>query len=172
MRAKENGVPAEDLLKAVKDAVQQANVARTDPGRDLRVTEIQLTLNVVTSVDYGGRVEFQVPFIGMKLSIGRNVTKSDTQTIDVTLVPPDLREYHEVRAGVEDVLVKAIQTVRSVVAAAADGDEPFVLKTSSVELEFAVTEEGSITLGFEGKLSDEITHTLRLSLEPPSSSRS
>jgi hypothetical protein len=40
-----------------------------------------------------------------------------------------------------------------------------------VELCFAVTKNGSITMGFNGEFKDEITHTLRISVElPPATS--
>jgi hypothetical protein len=60
--------------------------------------------------------------------------------------------------------VEAIQTLRTVIARAAEGDDPFVLKDSNVELAFAVAEDGTISLGVEGELKDEITHTMRLGL--------
>ena len=56
----------------------------------------------------------------------------------------------------------AIETIRAVVTRAVGGDDPFLLKGSTVELCFAVTKDGSITLGFNGELSNEVTHTLRI----------
>jgi hypothetical protein len=74
------------------------------------------------------------------------------------------------------VLVDAIETIRAVVARAADGDDPFLLNQSIVELCFAVAKNGSITPGFNGEFKDEIVHTppdrpradrLRLAIEIP-----
>jgi hypothetical protein len=111
-------------------------------------------------------VDFRVPFLGMKLSLGGTVTRRDTHTIDITLVPPDVK-YHVRDSAVETVLLDAIETIRAVVTQAVGGDDPFLLKGSTVELCFAVTKDGSITLGFNGEFTNEITHTLRIGIEPP-----
>lgn len=111
-------------------------------------------------------MEFRVPFLGMKLSMGGSVTRRDTHTIDITLVPPDLQ--HEVRdSAVETAFLDAIETIRAVMTRARSGDDPFLLKGGTVELCFAVTKAGSITLGFNGEFSNEVSHTLRISVEPP-----
>jgi hypothetical protein len=64
--------------------------------------------------------------------------------------------------------VEAIETIRAVVATAAAGDDPFVLNDSTITISFAVTAEGSISIGVNGSLSDELTHTLTLGLVPAS----
>jgi hypothetical protein len=38
------------------------------------------------------------------------------------------------------------------------------LSAGVIDLSFAVTQTGSISLGFDGELTDEVTHTLRLEL--------
>ena len=68
--------------------------------------------------------------------------------------------------GLDDVLVEAIETIRAAVASAASGDDPFVLNDSTIRISFAVTAEGSISIGVNGSLSDELTHTLVLALVP------
>jgi hypothetical protein len=166
MDVTETGVAVSDVIDAVKNAVKLAGISAADPGRDLRVASMQLTLNTVATVTAGGGLDFRVPFVGMKLSIGTAVTRRDTHTVDMTLVPPDLR--HAVRdSAVETVLLEAIQTIRAAVARGAGGDDPFVLKAGTVELRFAITRDGSVTLGFNGEFSSEVAHTLRLSVEPP-----
>jgi hypothetical protein len=69
-------------------------------------------------------------------------------------------------ADVDEVLVEAIQTVGAVMTRAAGGHDPFVLKESTVELTFAVTREGAISLGVSGETRDEVTHKLKLTLAP------
>jgi hypothetical protein len=162
----ENGLAIDELIGVVKNAVKRANISSTNSARDLRVTSVQLTLNVLATGTIGGGIDFRVPFLGMKFSIGRSVTRSDTHTIEVTLVPPDLLPRFEVRdAGMEAALVDAIETVRAVVArAGADDDDPFKLQDSTVTLSFAVLENGSISFGFDGEFRDEIVHTMRVSL--------
>lgn len=165
MRVTETGVPVGGLIDAVKAAVKEAGISATDSERALRVTSIQLVLHAVATMTAGAKLEFKIPFIGMEIKLGKAITRKDTHTIDITLVPPDLASEHEIRGGdVDDVLVEAIETVTAVMAYAAGGDDPFLLKESTVELVFAITDTGSISLGVDGETSDEITHTLKITL--------
>ena len=103
----------------------------------------------------------------MKLRIGGKVTSKDTHTIDITLVPPEERATRQVRGGdVEDVLVNAIATVRAVATQAAAGDDPWVLSATTIDIRFAITQTGTISLGVDGELANEVTQTLRLGLAP------
>ena len=73
----------------------------------------------------------------------------------------------QVRGGeVQDVLVSAIATIRDVVTKAADGDDPWILSESTIDISFAITQTGTISLGVDGELANELTHTLRLGLAP------
>ena len=166
MNVPDQGVPVDTLISVIKDSIKQAGVSRTSQTRDLQVASVQLILDVVASKTAGGGVDFRVPFIGMKLSLGAKVTKKDTHTIDVTLVPPEDRDTRQVRGGedVQEVLVDAITTIREVMTRAAEGDDPWVLSASTIDISFAVTQTGNITLGVNGELADELTHTLRLGL--------
>jgi hypothetical protein len=155
------------LIAVIKDSIKQAGVSRTSPTKDLQVASVQLILDVVASKTVGGRLDFCVPFIGMKLSLGTKVTKKDTHTIDITLMPPEERDTRQVRgAEVEEVLVNAIATIRDVMTQAAEGDDPWVLSAGTIDISFAITQTGTITLGVDGKLANELTHTLRLELAP------
>jgi hypothetical protein len=103
----------------------------------------------------------------MKLRAGTKVTKKDTHTIDITLVPPEDRDTRQVRSGeVEEVLVSAIATIRDVMTRAAEGDDPWILSTSTIDISFAITQTGSISLGVDGELANDLTNTLRLGLAP------
>jgi hypothetical protein len=161
----DTGVAVDEVIDAVKNAIKAANISATETARDLRVASLQLILNTVATVTVGGGVDFRVPFLGMKLSVGGTITKRDTHIVDITLVPPEIK--HQVRdSPVETVLLDAIETVRTVVAQAIGGDDPFLLKESTVELSFAITKDGSVALGFNGEFSNEVAHTLRISIEP------
>jgi hypothetical protein len=70
---------------------------------------------------------------------------------------------------VEIELLDAIETIRAVVALAVGGDDPFLLKAGTVELCFAITQDGTVTLGFNGEFSNEVTHTLRIGIQQPAS---
>jgi Trypsin-co-occurring domain 2 len=167
LRVTDSGVAVEALISVVKDSVKRAGVSHTSQNSDLCVASVRLILEVVASKTAGGGLDFRVPFIGMKLSIGTKVTKKDTHTIDMTLVPPAEKDTRLVRGGdVENVLVNAVATIREVMARAAEGDDPWILSTGAIDISFAITQTGTITLGVEGELADEITHTLRLGLAP------
>jgi Trypsin-co-occurring domain 2 len=156
------------LIGVVKDSIRRAGVSRTSQTQDMRVASVQLVLDVVASKATGGGLDFCVPFIGMKLRLGAKVTKKDTHTIDITLVPPEDQSTRQVRGGdVEEVLVNAIATIRAVVTRAAEGDDPWVLSASTIDISFAITQTGIISLGADGDLANEITHTLRLALASP-----
>ena len=159
------GVPVDELVAAVKDAVKQAGISTTDAGRDLRISSVQLTLNVVATTKLGGGLDFRVPVIGWKVKVGGSRSRQRAHTIDLTLVPEGLQGRYELRDNaVEEALVEAITTVRAAVAAGAGGDDPLVLETATVELVFGVTDQGTISVGAEGDLTEEVTNTLRIEL--------
>ena len=167
MKVTDDGVPVDSLISVVKDSIKRAGVSRTSQDKDLQVASVRLILDVVATKTAGGGLDFRVPFIGMKLRVGGKVTKKDTHTIDITLVPPGDRDKRQVRSGdVEDVLVNAIATVRAVVTKAAEGGDPWVLSASTIDICFAITETGTISLGVDGELANEVTQTLRLGLAP------
>ena len=167
MKVTDQGVPVDTLIGVIKDSIKQAGVSRTSETRDMEVASVKLILDVVASKTAGGGVDFCVPFIGMKLRAGTKVTKKDTHTIDITLVPPKDQGTRQVRGGeVQDVLVNAISTIRDVMTKAAEGDDPWLLSAGTIDLSFAVTQTGTISLGVDGELASEVTHTLRLGLAP------
>lgn len=167
MKVTDEGVPVGTLISVVKDSIKRAGVSRASQARDLQVASVKLILDVVASKTAGGGLDFCVPFIGMKLRLGAKVTKKDTHTIDITLVPPKETASRQVRGGeVEDVLVNAIATIRDVMTQAAEGDDPWVLSAGTIDICFAITQTGTISLGVDGELADELTHTLRLGLAP------
>ena len=167
MKVTDQGVPVDTLIGVVKDSIKQAGVSRTSETRDMEVASVKLILDVVASKTAGGGLDLCVPFIGMKLRAGTKVTKKDTHTIDITLVPPKDQGTRQVRGGeVQDVLVNAISTIRDVMTKAAEGDDPWLLSAGTIDLSFAVTQTGTISLGVDGELASEVTHTLRLGLAP------
>ena len=167
MKVTDEGVPVETLISVVKDSIKRAGISRTSQNRDLQVASVQLILDVVATKTAGGGLDFRVPFIGMKLRVGGKVTSKDTHTIDITLVPPERRATRPVRGGdVEDALVNAIDTGHAVMAQAAAGDDPWVLSATTIDIRFAITQTGTISLGVDGELTNEVTQTLRLGLAP------
>ena len=53
-------------------------------------------------------------------------------------------------------------------AHAAAGDDPWDLSEGTVDISFGVTKAGSISVGADGELANEVTNTLRLRLTPVS----
>lgn len=169
MKVTDQGVAVDTLISVLKESIKQAGVSRASQTSDLRVASVQLILDVVASKAVGGGVDFRIPFIGMKLRAGTKVTKKDTHTIEINLAPPEEQDARQVRGGdAEQVLVSAIATIRDVMAKAAEGDDPWVLSESTIDIAFAITQTGSISLGADGELTNELTNTLRLGLAPGS----
>jgi Trypsin-co-occurring domain 2 len=163
----EDGVPVPEVIEAVKRAIKAANLSATDQGRDLRVGSVRLILHAIATRSSGGGLNFRIPFIGMEVQVGARLTRRDTHEIEINLTPPGKEDRAEIRdASLDDVLVEAIETVRATVASAAGGDDPFVLNDSTIKISFAVTAEGSISIGVNGSLSNELTNTLVLALVP------
>ncbi|MFD6568045.1 trypco2 family protein [Micromonospora profundi] len=161
----DHSVPVGELVSAVKSAVKRAGISTSDADRDLRVASVQLILTAVATTKLGGGLDFRVPVIGWKVTVGGSHSRQRTHTIDITLVAEDLHGQHELRdAVVEETLVEAITTVRAAVTAGTGGDDPLVLSAGTVELVFGVTDQGTISLGVEGELTDEVTNTLRIGL--------
>jgi hypothetical protein len=162
------GVPLDSRVEAVKASVRRAGVSRVSHPGDLQVASVQLILEAIASGTAGGGLDFRIPFIGMKLKLGTRVTKKDTHTIDMTLVP-SADTGRQVREGkdVEATLVNAIIAIRTVTSRAAQGDDPWILSEATIDITFAITQTGTISIGADGELSGELTHTIRLQLAPP-----
>jgi hypothetical protein len=163
----DDGVPVPDVIATVKRAIKAASVSATDQGRDLRVGSVSLILHAIAVRSSGGGLTFHIPLIGTEVQLGAKLTTRDTHEIKINLTPPREEDRTEVRdGGLDDVLVEAIETIRTALASAASGDDPFILNDSTITISFAVTTEGSISIGVNGSLSDEVTHTLILALVP------
>ncbi|WP_433362299.1 trypco2 family protein [Actinoplanes sp. CA-142083] len=162
-----DAVRVDDLVDAVKRSITAANLSAANRERDLRVSVMELTLNTMATSTAGGGLELKVPVIGLRLKAGTKLTKVDLHTLVINLeaapggVSGELRDYE-----VDEALVSAVEQVRAAVAAAGMGDDPFVLRDSTMTLSFGVTAEGSIVLGFEGNLQDSVTQALKLTLVP------
>lgn len=161
------GVAIDVLIGTIKKSLRHAGISRDASKGDLQVDSVQLVLNIVATQSAGGRLDLRVPFVGMKLSMGAKVTKQDTHSITINLMPPEPgHRPRETRGDVETALVDAIGVIRGAMTIAAQGDEPWILSTGKVEISFVITKEGSISLGAEGELSNELTNKMLLALKP------
>ena len=167
MKVTDSGIPVGTLITAVKQAVRQSGMSQSSRGpQDLQVASVRLVLRALASKSAGGSLDFRVPFIGMKIHTGAKVTRNDTQTVTITLVPPS-KPGRTVRGDVEQTLVDAITTIRQTMAEAAAGGDPWVLSNSVIDIDFGITRTGSISIGADGELSGEVTQTLSVTLKSP-----
>lgn len=67
---------------------------------------------------------------------------------------------------VQHTLVNAIATIRDVVTRAAEGDDPWVLSASTIDIPLLSPGPEASRLGPTANFSNELTHTLRLGLAP------
>jgi hypothetical protein len=161
---KDDGVPVENLIADIKDALALGGLSPADNG-NLRLVSVQLILEVVATASGKVGLDFRVPFIGTKLSMSAKRVKRDTHTVDIMLVPADRPPATPVRAdNMQRALVGAIRTIREMVASAGQGDDPWDLSSGTIDISFAVTRGGIISLGIEGELENELTQILRIRL--------
>jgi hypothetical protein len=167
MAGTDDGMPVDEVIAEIKDALIEAGVTGANRTAGLRVGSVRLILKVVATRSGGGRVNFHVPFIGTDFTVGGGHSKRDTHIIDISLVPPERIRSQGVRSGdFQRTLVAAIGRVRQTVASAAGGENPWYLSDATVDISFGVTKEGTISVGAEGSLTSETTNTLRLALAP------
>jgi hypothetical protein len=169
----DEGVPIDELIAVIKNSIKLVGVSRDSDTGELLIASVELILKLVATIVPGGGLNFRVPFIGMKLSAGAGATRHEILATDITLMLPDQTlmlpdqpSEREVRSSeVEHALVDAITTIRETMASAA-ADTPRILSAETVDISFAVTEAGTITLGIDSDLASDLTHTLRLGLRP------
>jgi hypothetical protein len=167
LRVSNDGFPVGEVIDGIKSAIRRASISNKDLARDLRVASVYLKLNTIATIGAGGRLDFRVPFIGMALRLGGVVTRENTHSLEMVLLPEDDTTVFEVReTPVDTVLIDAIEIIRSVIAEASGGDDPFLLRDGTVELSFAINQDGSFSLGVDGEFKNQVTHTIRLSVEP------
>lgn len=164
-----DGIPVDELIAEVKNALIAAGVTSGNSAADLRVVSVRMILTVVADKGQGATVNFHVPFIGTEFRIGAKHGQHDTHTIDIVLVPPspsEIRSGGFRSGGFQQTLQAAIGRVRQTVASAADGKDPWYLSEATVDISFGVTKAGVISVGIDGHLTSETTNTLRLTLAP------
>ena len=157
--------PAE-VVRRIKASIRQANIGE---GReDLVVTGIGLTLSTVLVKGVGSEFKWKIPFIGMETSGGAKITKSDTSSLSIDLVPPVWEGEGgalDVDADVlEDHIVYGVHDLRNAIAEAALDPPEFILKEAGVVIEFVATGEGKLSLIVVGESKEEVTHTMKLTL--------
>jgi len=116
----------------------------------------------------GGKVDVRVPVIGAHLRIGGRRVRQRMHTVQVMLVPEHYgRARHDHGAGDEE-LVMALRAIRDLMDPSGHGGHSWSVAGGTVQVSFAVTDEGSISVGLNSDRSDEHVHSLQLELRPAS----
>lgn len=162
-----DGVDVEDVVRQVKQAIVEANLSG-GPDDDLIVTKVGLRLSVVRVRGGGVDAKWQVPVINKDVGGGWEKKWTSTNTVDVALKPPQIAGKAQALAEIDikSELGRAIALVRSAVKAGAWGEPRFELGDATVELDFGVSNDGSITFLAKGEASKTTTNILRMALAP------
>jgi hypothetical protein len=162
----EGGVDVDVLIAEIKDGFALAGL---DDARDqrLRITGVGLTLEVVLLHTLGGGLKLRVPFIGVDIEGGRDVSETTSHTVEMTF-DPFVTEHPAAtyRGDIASQIAQTIETVRATMVSAEGGNQPWALRTGTVEIRFGVTSEDRLSIGLSGSKSREHTNTLRLEIAP------
>jgi Trypsin-co-occurring domain 2 len=167
-----DGVDVEDVVGQVKQAIVEANLSG-GPGDDLVVTKVDLRLSVVRVRGGGIDAKWQVPVINKDVGGGWETKWTSANTVDVALKPPEIAGKAQAlgESDIKSDLGRAIALVRAAVKAGAWGQPRFELGGATVELNFGVSNDGSVTFLAKGEASKTTTNILQIALGPRVSSR-
>lgn len=155
------GVQIDTIISKVKKAIRE--VEQRSYRSDLKVKVEKLDLKLKTFNSKEGGVELKVPVIDLDLGLGGNISKEETHTIELTLVPvDDTRLFGE--EDIEDSLVELIMGIEEGIKNALVEVPRFKLEKASVELNFIVSKSGEISIVAKGEKKLETTNNLKLYL--------
>ena len=159
--------PFSNLTSAVKQATQSTQAALEQRG--ITVSQVDLELKTTLTKSGGGELGFKIEIIPIDIGIGSNFSKSDIQTISLSLVPaPPGMEFE---SELSDELVAAVRAVTDAVDDALQSKPAFDLSKATIELSFGVTKDGkakfSIFSGVEGKINSDAVQKIKLKLNGP-----
>jgi hypothetical protein len=152
------------LVGQIKKAILLVEHDPPDGSAKLKITAVDLTVSAVATRTAEGNLKLSV--FGHDFGADAKLTKEDTQTIELSLVPDG---YEPAEFDTEDVpeqLADAIRALRASVADASGGVASFGLKTSSIELNLKVDADDSIDFVIGGEAERTNVQTLKLTLEP------
>lgn len=150
------------IVAQIKRAILDLEGDTPGHGSSLSIKSADLTLNAVVTKDVGGNLKFKL--FGHDFGAGMDLSKADTQTIELKLKPV---AEDVVAFGVEEVsakLVNAMRAIRASVATAAASPPRFDLDEASVELNFQIDKDGTIDFILAGEAKTTNVQTIKLSL--------
>jgi hypothetical protein len=149
------------VVDQVKKAILEVDKDTPSDGTALMIKEADLTLSMARTKKAGVDTGFKI--FGLDLGVTADRTKADTHTIDLKLKPSaDVMELG--REDVQQILVDAMRAIRDSVARAAESEPRFALDEASVDLNFQVDDDGTISFIFAGEGKKSNVHTVKLTL--------
>lgn len=166
MEVASDSVAIRNLVDVIKSSICEVQGAAEPRSGELVAASAELTLHVMMDTTVGGKVDLRVPVIGAHLRIGGRRARHRMHTVNVTLVPEHYgRSRHDHGAG-DPELVMALSAIRDLMDSTGTGGHSWSVAGGTVQVSFAVTDEGSISVGLNSERSDEHVHTLQLELQP------
>jgi len=155
------GVQIDGIISKVKKAIRE--VERRSYRSELGVKIEKLDLKLKAYNNKEGGVELKLPIVDTALGLEGNISKEETQTIELTLVPVEnVRLFGD--EEIEDNLVDLIMGIEQGIKNAIVEAPRFKLQSASVELNFIVSSGGKISVVAKGGMKSETTHNLKLYL--------
>lgn len=152
-----------DVIQKVKDGVY---AAMHDPRFDsaLEITRLELVLLVAASGGITGLFRF-IPLLSGSAAIQEEVVQTITIVLDRT--PPAVRTQGQyIAENIEQQLQEAIIAIVEGIKQADEEPVAFSLSEASVELKFALTAAGKVSIVVvEEALTHQKSHTLRVWLK-------
>jgi Trypsin-co-occurring domain 2 len=146
----------------VKRAILEVEKDASSGGSRLTIKEADLTLRAVLTKDIGG--DFKFKLFGHEFGGGVELTKADTQTIEIKLAPSAEDAMTFGAEEVSEKLVTALRAIRASVSSAAAAEPRFTLSEASVELNFEVDKDGKINFIIAGEGKKTNAQTVKLTL--------
>ncbi|MEY9929675.1 hypothetical protein ABH926_004315 [Catenulispora sp. GP43] len=166
MEVTSESVTIRTLVEVIKASICEVQGAEEPRPGDLIAASAALTLHAMMDTTVGGKVDLRVPVIGAHLRIGGRRARHRMHTVHVSLVPEHYgRSQHDHGAG-DPELVMALRAIRDLMDATGRGGHSWTVAGGTVQVSFAVTDEGSISVGLNSDRSDEHVHSLELELQP------
>ena len=81
MMPSRDGMPVDTLIWMVKNAITESGVSRLSKTKDLRVSSVQITLEVLAAKSGGTEISIRVPFIGTEFGASGTGETDDTEAL-------------------------------------------------------------------------------------------
>ncbi|AKB28870.1 hypothetical protein MSSAC_2521 [Methanosarcina siciliae C2J] len=159
--AEDMGVQIDKIITKVKKAIREVEQRSYRSEIGVKVEKLDLKLKTFNSKE--GGLELKVPVVDLDLGLGGSISKEETHTIELTLIPvDDTRLFRDME--IEDNLVDLIMGIEQGIKNALIEVPRFKLQKASVELNFVVNAAGEISLVAKGEKKIETTNNLKLYL--------